>query len=180
MTISVTTSVNSGAPPRRVVLLPDVDGVLAPTGGPDEPLDVTWHDLEPGATWFYTETIDRFRALTSGPLVDTRWLTTWHENAPNNLAPALGLGDWNHYDKRDAPPLEKFPYAEWWKERVVRTVLATGARVVWVDDQISWRTEADLLELRFRDQLLLVEPDEHRGLTVADIDGIEAWIRAGA
>lgn len=161
----------------RTSLFIDIDGVLAPTGSPERPSEASWYALPPGDTWVYDATIRRLAALAGDGLADFAWLTTWNSDALD-LALAVGLPRWPVRDRSEAPSTEAYPFADWWKERVVRDALAAGERVVWIDDQIDWRTEADLLERRFGDRLLLVQPDEHEGLTPAQVDAVEFWLRA--
>lgn len=163
------------------VLIPrlflDVDGVIAPSSV--EPLsdaEVAWVDTPAtGRLHFRADVLARLVSLHTRQVVCVEWLTSRQETAPEVMAPALGLPDWHLNLRRETPPWWQLPYeTAFWKERFVYPVLVAGERVVWCDDDIAFR--ANLAELAvFEDRLLAISPSSPHGLTMEDLDAIEAW-----
>ncbi|WP_214405667.1 HAD domain-containing protein [Pseudonocardia lacus] len=102
------------------------------------------------------------------------WATTWMEQANDVLAPVLGLAPLPVLEPLE-PTVEDDYFGLHWKTRAI-VDLAAGRAFAWVDDEI---TEADREWVRDRHAApaLLLRVDAHLGLTVQDLDALEAWLR---
>lgn len=169
---------SAGALVLTVVLI-DIDGVVAPSGGePSYAGEVVWADLPPGRMHFPKAIIDWLAGL--GARTQVVWVTSWQDHAVTYLTPALGLPVWGYHARRDAPkPLLLSAVQGWWKEAIVRAYLHAGCRVVWLDDDINYRTIIGELIDEFGDQLLAISPNPGQGLTSNERDRVDAWLRDG-
>lgn len=110
-------------------------------------------------------------ALADRPGVHMHWLTTWEEDAPNDLCPAIGLRG------QDWPVLHNHPRHEptsdaWWKLHALREHLPDDRRAVWIDDDITWATDAREW-LRFNPSVRWVSPHVQTGITRKQMRQIE-------
>lgn len=167
-------SLTTGRP--APVLYLDVDGPIAPSGGqPSYAGPVRYLKLGPGRMHFPIDTLERLVTLHERGIVRIEWLTSWEEEAPRDLAPALGLPVWPFHTRRGAPKWYECPVpTDWWKERVVVAALEAGERVIWCDDEIGYRADHATLTY-YTDRLLPICPDGATGLTLSDLDAIEDW-----
>jgi hypothetical protein len=163
-----------------VVVLIDVDGVVGPSGGqPSYEGEVVWADLPPGRMHFPRAVIDWLANLDTRTTVI--WLTSWQDDAVTYLTPALGLPVWGYHARRDAPkPLLLATVQGWWKEAIVRAYLHAGYRVVWLDDDIAYRTVIYELLDEFDGQLLAISPNPGQGLTAQERAHVDAWLASAA
>ena len=174
----------------RVLVLYDVDGVLAPMGAPPPDLDMLVLDLPQGRFWFDRALLEVVHLLagtphglgsiTAGagasvglPAVECAWLSSWQEDAALDLGPALGLPRWATHTKEAARRSHGWePGLSWWKEAVVAWYLRRGRWVVWCDDDIDEYGARRLVEAFPRLRVLC--PDRGRGL---DGDALLSTIR---
>jgi hypothetical protein len=157
-------------PPK---LFLDIDGVLAPFDNrqPDmEPVVVGgWH----GTIIVSRSVIARLADLHAREVVAIEWLTSWEDDANTVLAPRVGL---------DTYPVHMEPAHRtelYWKEHVVRDHAATGARFIWVDDEMTDHDAHVTVAADYPDGLVIA-PDPHVGLTHEHLDQIEAYAQAVA
>jgi len=166
-----------------VWLFIDVDGVLNAVG--EAPLDD--HRLvvqvENGLSVFPIRydprVVDRLNALTRDGLVQLIWLTTWARAARDSLAPAIGLDPGGRVlaDPGD-PELARHPYdphRPWWKLALLLEAIEDDPDqpVAWCDDDLDEGTKGRFADLH-PGPSLLITPDPGVGLTLEDLDRIEA------
>ncbi|THA71422.1 hypothetical protein E6P78_05705 [Streptomyces sp. A0958] len=168
------------APDALPLLFLDVDGPLIPfgprTGGhrtyPQAP-------LPPGAgTHPLLARIDpalgpRLAALPC----ELVWATTWAGEANTVVAPRLGLRDLDVIAWPESPEQEERDARAGlhWKTRTL-VDRAAGRAFVWVDDEIS-ATDRRWVGARHTGPALLHRVDPAVGLTGADLQLIDAWLR---
>ena len=167
---------------QRVNFYLDVDGVInaVSSGAPRQNTD--WH-----GEWrrekvgvfqiqWATELIDSLNAITARREVDGKWLTTWEEQAPEFLAPAVGL------------QCEGWPVLtgalndsvqDWWKLGQIQADIAATApaAAIWIDDEIA--TEARALEWLTSGTgtpILHISPNFRHGLTRKHVEVIEQFL----
>lgn len=125
--------------------------------------------------------VERLNALAARPDVHMRWLTTWLNDAPQLLAPMIGLEGqgWPVLGQDEHDDAMRSGVGPWWKFSAVRRHFeTTGHRAVWIDDDLGYDEQARGWAAPYVDDgsLLLVQPLTHVALTKAEFDGIEAWI----
>ncbi|GAA1677434.1 HAD domain-containing protein [Glycomyces endophyticus] len=172
-------------PPRRTsarrrhrgtgpLLFLDVDGTLIPFGQSEHqvPLDSTSDS--------YLSRLD--------PQIGTRltalpfqlvWATTWEDDANTVVAPRLGLPllpvvRWP--EPTPADELEDQWFNLHWKTRTL-VAWAAGRPFVWVDDEIT-EADEDWVEKHHPGRALLHRVEPAQGITYADLNTIDTWIRA--
>ena len=170
----------------RTLLAIDVDGVLNGLDGPqpDDHRVAVQVENDHGVftVRFDPRVIDRVNALTQAGLVDLTWVTTWGRAARDTLAPAIGLdaGSAVLEDPNDTR-LARHPYdpaRPWWKLDLVLGSLRDDPDrpVAWAEDDLD-----DATRRRFPDlhpgPSLLIAPDPGIGLTLQDVDRVEAFAR---
>jgi hypothetical protein len=126
--------------------------------------------------------VERVHALVERPDVDAYWLTTWCDQAPADLCPAIGLSgkDWPVLGVNHRDTLER----GWWKHAAIRDHLeATDRRVVWIDDDLADERAAQrwvsAVNAATPGRILGIAPETHNGLTLDHLDLIERWIETG-
>ena len=165
----------------------DVDGVLnavgeAPLG--DHRLVVQVENPEGVfAIRYDPRVVDRLNAVTRAGLVQLIWLTTWSRAARDSLAPAIGLDPGGRVLAAPGDPgLARHPYdfhRPWWKLALLLGVIEDDPDrpIVWVDDDLDDATKARFPGLHPGRSLLLT-PDPGVGLTLEDLDRVEAFCTA--
>jgi hypothetical protein len=146
----------------------DVDGAIRPVEG-KMPGDFSdWID-ESFITWS-PSMVARIGALP----VDIHWLTTWRDQANDLLCARFG---WPAF-----PVLERRREALWWKLEALMAAQRHDEPFIWIDDELDERRGGsagiidDFLE-RFSAPYLLVSPNPHTGISLADLDGIDEFIK---
>ncbi|WP_084127019.1 hypothetical protein [Demequina sp. NBRC 110054] len=173
----------------RVLLLLDVDGVIAPQAMPGSHGDVwpaeSWETAPVGGMLgveYSTAMVEELRRLAWLPGVDGAWCTTWGRQAPKRLAPAIDLGrGWPALAPGDGE--NHFAGPGWWKAARAREAVASHDAVVWIDDLIdSWRASLDDAALPGPEswpggRLLAVSPASEVGLAPQELAEIGAFVR---
>jgi hypothetical protein len=111
----------------------------------------------------------RLRALGCSPV----WATTWLDEANQVLSPRLGLPclpvlDWSHDEEE--PPTG----VHWKTPALVRW--AAGRPFVWLDDEI-FDADRRWIAAHHPGAALAHRVDPRSGLTGADFDAVEGWLR---
>lgn len=156
------------------VMLLDVDGVL----------NALSHQQQYRAIWvpardrewkirYSIKVIDRITALSEQ--VDIKWCTTWEMDAVHSLAPYLKLPEFGIVEKFGTYDKDSWDCLDdgWWKYTRFVKECRDGKRVVWLDDDIS---DAILQQFPESEDELLIRPNSNSGLTLKDLDRIEAWV----
>lgn len=168
----------------------DVDGVINSVGQPKpkhgrhELVDVQTSNGRSYGIRYFPHLIARINDLHHSGLVDVVWLTTWNDDAPQRLAPAVGLDDFPVLPDPQRPDWTSHPYAHdrtWWKYGLVLEHLAAtpDRPVVWTDDDLDRRTKNDL-RARHRGPAKLITPMPVPGLVDEHLDFIEAFCLTNA
>lgn len=150
----------------------DVDGVIAQTGRqPGRDYVVRHLGGWQGSVLLDVDVILSIGHLIHTGLVDFHWCTNWEMDAQILLEPILGFPRL----PLAAPPVTS---GRWWKAQAVREHAATEAPFTWTDDEIDNIGGADVDDLRAAG--LLISTSISVGLTVADVERIEAYARQHA
>lgn len=165
----------------------DVDGVLNTWDAPDPRhgmYAVAWVPVRrrPVRVEYSPSVVARINALHSAGLVEVVWLTSWNEHARTELAPEIGLLDFDVLPEpsRGSTQWSTLPGtdATWWKVgRILEHIAADPARpYIWTDD---WLTKAAKYTLRDAGgpPALLITVPRTPGLTHAHLDRIEEFCR---
>lgn len=188
----------AGLPPIAVVL--DIDGVIAPIGGPTVWGDDTWigEDEDEGGVHVSPLMCAALDRLHRHGQVGCYWLTDWTYAMRRHLdlLPGRSWGEITAPADGAAHPGEcdddRRNRAPWWKWRALDDWLRRHAEVqgvVWIDDRLRphHAPSADALveprptwtgniRLADRADTLLVAPDKRVGLTPDDLSTVTSWI----
>jgi hypothetical protein len=99
------------------------------------------------------------------------------EQADEAIAPILGLPRLPVLQSSE-PAVEDDYFGLHWKTRAIVN-WAAGRAFAWVDDEIT-ESDREWIEDRHAAPALLLRVDARRGLTVQDLDTVEAWLRTTA
>ena len=156
---------------NRIKIYADVDGTLAtPPYGPHVSAELSVRCYNLVIHW-NPEVIQRLAALSRNPSIEWWWLTAWGQDAVELLDPLWGIesagvidwsepvGDYSHFSKRLA---------------VVDDQALDPTAFIWMDDLALKNLTPDLG--LFRGDALLVPVNEHVGVTVTDVRGIEDFV----
>jgi hypothetical protein len=142
--------------------------------------------------------VERLRGWHEHGLVEIQWLTTWGDDANDELRQLLGLprfavaGTYTEFDLEGATAdIEADAHAAvalsapdplsgyWWKYDVVRRVLDEhpGRPVIWADDELHHEFGPFRRWAQEHPDLLPVGPDPLRGLVLDDLDRIQTFIQ---
>jgi hypothetical protein len=160
----------------------DVDGVINAVSKNSPALKITgWQKwaTKKISGWqilYSPELIDELNRLAELPSVTFKWLTTWEDEAANELSPATGLNgqEWEvlHGDQH------AWHGRDWWKLQAIREdVASNNDRFIWVDDDISAEPEA-LNWVKSEGGGLVISPNTTHGLTRSHIEKISRFIEA--
>jgi hypothetical protein len=155
----------------RAHLFLDVDGVLNAVR-PDE--HTGWGDWREEEAQSYLLHISKAMCQRLAALdVTLHWVTTWCDDIEEWIAPIVGFGHGACTSGRHPSD-----WGDGFKFGHVVTVLEQDPRpFIWVDDDAINQTRVETLDSRFEQlERLLVTPDTYQGLTVEDVDAIEAFL----
>lgn len=166
----------------KPLLLLDVDGVL---NALKADMPEGWRrGVYNGYTLSWNPEVTNRLALwhTTG-LVEIQWLTTWTHDADALLADDMGLPrslvTHSYYHENPKPP-QKFslPF-EWWKLSHAIDIVAEqpSRRIVWIDDDHGYDRQA-IDFVKANPQILAVQPNPYDGVSMAQLDMVEAWLNA--
>jgi cyclopropane fatty-acyl-phospholipid synthase-like methyltransferase len=158
----------------------DVDGTLSPfSSGP--PRQNTgwkgdWRTVKVGPydMLYSVELVDRLNELAKLPDVEIVWATDWLSEAPELLAPAIGLHgeNWAVLEASASRMADSYP---WWKmEEIEKHFTDTEVEVaLWADDNIRYASGIDAWRERLGPNFYTMHLDKHHGLTKKNMVSIE-------
>lgn len=171
--------------PKPIWLL-DVDGVLnAVATTPDANI---WPDFEridafggnrEWRIWFSPTVIAFINGLVKTETVDVMWLTTWGNQANEDLREQLGLPVLPVAGIQDG-----YPADGWWKlpiaQQIQREAARVGRPVIWTDDDIPYEKAATnwLQSVLSKDArgILAIGPRTSDGLTPRHLQKIQQFV----
>lgn len=158
--------------PTRPVVFVDIDGVLAPLAMRDG-LQVADVGGWQGTVVYDPAVIAAIRGWHENGLAEVRWLTSWDEDANTCFAPAVGLPEFHVHPE----PIRGGLHG-WWKETVVcHHLYETPRRVVWLEDEATDVPAVRRVLEADPSRGLVIVPDPRVGLTVADCDRVDVFLR---
>jgi hypothetical protein len=154
------------------LLFLDVDGTVLPLGGPPPE---TWDGWEEPSNPLLATIVRGHggRLLALG--CELRWATAWMHGANVVIAPLLGLPQLPVVDLPDAPEEDRPGVLHWTTRPLVET--AAGRPFVWIDDEMG-ELDRVWVSAHHPGPALLHRVDSVAGLTGADLDAVERWLRA--
>lgn len=134
---------------------------------------------------YATEVIDFINAMSEK--VEIVWLTTWADNAPLMLAPALGLKEFKVASSSTGLVLpfesmngiNSIPANRWWKLNVIMNhIELNGGSFIWTDDQMTSEVRHNTRSIADREgiEYNLTTPAKGTGLNRKDLAGIKNFI----
>jgi hypothetical protein len=166
----------AGALSHRALVV-DVDGVVSPVHG-----NTAWRDDVVAGSVFGPVHVSpamcrRLDALAEVPGVSCWWLTSWSREMRHAMNPFPGRR-WPAVAESGSRPGRawwKLVELEGWVDRHPEV-----ASVAWCDDHLRSPTRAAAVRRRLDArgvEVLVVAPDTAVGLTPADLDRVEEWLR---
>lgn len=167
----------------RVIIYLDVDGVInAIRNGTPSQKRTGFKDFRRTTVngfqiQYAQELIDWLNTVSQIEDVEIKWLTTWQEDAPKNLCPAIGLFGWDW--EVLGGDLTDWGGVHWWKYKAIREDHAKHkpSLAVWIDDDLKLETRAHHWAIETANVIAVI-PDALDGLTKEALDGITAQIEA--
>jgi len=162
--------------PQRPVIYLDVDGVLNAFS--------MWRFTQPKDCYtdfeeyhnIYEESVMLSKHMARdlhnlSIYADVMWLTYWLEAAPQRLAPALGLPDWDWIDWEPTK-----------HEALIEDQLLNPRPFVWIDDdeitdKTSWLLKERLDTLSKPPAHLLIRPSARTGIKPSEMQTVEEFVR---
>lgn len=161
----------------------DVDGTLSPfsDGAPKQNTGWKgeWRTVKVGPynMLYSLELVDRLNAIAELPDVEIVWATDWVHEAPELLAPAIGLHgeNWTVLEASDSRMADSYP---WWKmEEIENHFVNTGVEsAIWADDNIRYASGVAEWRARLDYKVVSLHTDKNHGLTRKHIEAIEALL----
>jgi len=129
-------------------------------------------------TWS-EQMINEMNDLCAFDNVESFWLTTWRDDAPAMIAPALGIDGadgWQVLHPLDDDDVFD-ARVRWWKLNAIQQHVEETQPdlVIWLDDDISLDEHA-LSWIDGRSNVKAVVPAIETGLTRHDLERVAAWI----
>lgn len=123
----------------NTVLLLDVDGVIFPRDktSVSEPVVCSFFLKSLNGNWssvIAPETIKLLELLNEQNSVEVKWLSTWSSETVL-LNEEFGL-NFEFIAETPDPKIHR-KIDDWWKTREVKKLLASGHKVIWIDDSID-------------------------------------------
>lgn len=152
----------------------DVDGVFNAVSRGIRP---SWGWECDGSKWAYSgfqiltspDLVAEVNALTQKPHVRSFWLTTWEDDAPKELCPAVGLEGSQWPVLHRTTPLRG---TAWWKLQAIQRHLPEGQKALWIDDDIQFDKGA-LNWLSENPNVTAMSPRSELGITKRLMDKIK-------
>lgn len=146
----------------------DVDGVVNALRGdvPDDHRRVSARTQ--GRTFSITyrpALMTRIRELSDRGAVEIRWLTTWGDDAPTAIAPALHLPQ---FAVEGSDDYRTDTGSHWWKATTARRIVqdSPARPLIWTDDDAGYAQQLGELDwLLDHPAKLVISPDPEVGLT---------------
>jgi hypothetical protein len=164
----------------------DVDGVFNALPWKDTDLVEetgweTWERVKVNGYWitYSPELVAAVNEIAARPDTDVRWLTTWCDDAPKLLAPALGIEgtEWPVLGTKADVDHQNY---QWWKFTLIREALLNNPEpVVWVDDDMlaaARTTHGMFAWSEAQPQLLQICPWIGAGVTKRHIEEIVKFL----
>lgn len=161
----------------------DVDGVINAASGKAPKQNTGWSGewkqerIAGYPILWSTELVDRLNVLAARDDIKFVWLTTWRSEAPQRLAPAIGLNgeDWDYVDAPDEQ-LENFKH--WWKLAAIRRKrkMQHPEKTVWIDDDIPFESNARKYLEDEGPSILAIAPNTNHGITKKHMEQIESFL----
>lgn len=158
----------------------DVDGALSPfSSGP--PKQNTgwmgdWRTVKVSSynMLYSVELVDRLNEIAKLPDVEIVWATDWLSEAPELLAPAIGLHgeNWTVLEASKSRMEDSHP---WWKmEEIEKHYTNTEVEVaIWADDNIRFARGIDKWRKGLGPNFYTLHLDKHHGLSKKNMVSIE-------
>lgn len=172
----------------KTKILFDVDGVFnaLPYPSTDLELQTGWsnesfvvNEIMGYMITTSSELVDRVNAIAALPNVEPMWLTTWCQDAPEQLAPKIGLNaqDWPVLGTKSDVLGRSFM---WWKfDEVKKLAERWDGPIIWIDDDMSYYYNQFSGWHAKRRELVttqLICPETFRGLTLNEWESVEALV----
>lgn len=140
-----------------------------------------WNPLEIGGAfpgWWSEEMVAEINRLTGHPLVAPKWLTTWEEGAPEQLAPALAIAGGESWPVLTGVEYDDPGNWQWWKLAALKNDLEASRpeAFIWIDDDISFDPGALQWLTTVAIPHLVIVPKTAVGVTRDHVQEIEAFI----
>ncbi|MET4144305.1 hypothetical protein [Arthrobacter sp. UYCo732] len=165
----------------RPVLFLDVDGpivtIVDPANDYSDPR-VAWTRNDSTGVRYNLEVVGWIHELAG--LAEIRWLTAWEKSAAAELAPALGLPEF------EVIPFEehRFKELDWKHSAVLAQLIDEPTRpVAWLDDEPEYRDAYDQLvphALANKVPFFIVRPTLSDGLTEAHMIRLRTFLGRGS
>ncbi|MFJ2144376.1 HAD domain-containing protein [Glutamicibacter sp. NPDC087831] len=161
----------------NTIIYLDVDGVINAirSGTPSQKrtgfIDFRRVTVRSFQIQYAQELIGWLNAISQIENVEIKWLTTWLEDAPKNLCPAIGLFGWDW--EVLGGDLTDWGGAHWWKLQAIRDDFnkEQPSLAIWIDDDIKLEREA-LFWVAETEGVIAYSPDPLDGLTQNELHEI--------
>jgi hypothetical protein len=159
----------------------DVDGVLNAQSGQPPRHDTGWNGkwttdriAETAVTWS-AELVTSINLATALPNVNPVWLTSWEDEAPQFLCPAIGLNGANWPVLHGVAGDASFA---WWKLDAIREHidLHRPDQVIWIDDEIAGDRHAPAWVATAPVPILAISPQARLGLTRKHLERVYVFV----
>jgi hypothetical protein len=118
--------------------------------------------------------IDFINRVNRDGLARVVWLTSWKNEAPDVLAPLVGLDAFPVLHSTTKNKDAGSPY--WLKKTAVESVMdGFGGKMVWTDDDIPFALRS-AMKNKYEGRALIIRPDSQPGLADKHLRAIEAHL----
>lgn len=174
----------------------DNDGVINKITQNHSPSQDGWESVIVGKAMGYQimfapELIVELKRLSDLPNVEFVILSTWQDEFITHMVPLLGLEDYQWRVLKHDPEFDEdmkniigngwqtTTNNNWWKLIAIQKDIKAHnpAGVVWIDDDIRYERAA-VNWVQTLDDILVIVPEQHAGLTKEDIAQIDAFIES--
>lgn len=161
----------------------DVDGTISPfsTGSPKHNTGWKgdWRTVKVGPydMLYSVELVERLNAIAELPDVEIVWATDWLSDAPELLAPAIGLHgeNWTVLEASASRMADSYP---WWKMEEIENHFRNNnvEAAIWADDNIRYASGIEDWRKRLEYLVVPMHTDKNHGLTRKNIELVEAFV----